>query len=67
MGILGDFLNSMGQGALESAALRSQGVGVPQKKGKRKAKSSKSAEDCTPCAAMAKVDSHRQRLGYSIK
>ncbi len=67
MGILGDLALAMGNGALESAALRSQGIGVPIKKGRKmKTKGQDANEGCTPCAAMARVDATRKRLGYSI-
>jgi len=59
MGILGDFINTVGNGALQTAA---QAPGTV-KKGRK----IKKGETCTPCQAMANVDNHRQRLGYSIK
>jgi hypothetical protein len=68
MGWLGDLVTKVGNGALESAAMHQAGIGVPEKKGGRKMK--KAGDEgggCTPCAAMANVDSHRTRLGYSIK
>jgi len=60
MSILGNLLKSLGDGALESAALRQQlhGGGQNPKKG---------GETCTPCQAMNNVDQHRRRLGYTIK
>ena len=67
MGWLGDLVKTVGNGALESAAMHSAGVGVPAKKGSRKMKKADAEGGCTPCAAMANVDSHRTRLGYSIK
>lgn len=63
MGILGDFVINVTNGALQSAAAKS--ASQPVKKG-RKAKKG-GFEGCTPCAAMANADAHRQRLGYSIK
>lgn len=60
MGILGDFLTTVGNGALQTAA---QAPSQQVKKGRK----AKKGETCTPCQAMANVDHHRQRLGYSIK
>jgi len=51
---------AMVDGAVQSAAMRSMANGPPQgRKAKKKG-------GCTPCAAMANVDKHRSRLGYSI-
>ena len=69
MGILGTFLQTAGQGMLESAAMRSQGMGVATKGKKRSMKKGASDDDpmsCGPCAGMAKVDQTRARLGYSV-
>lgn len=64
----GKLLQGLGNGALESAALHAQGIGVAPRKGRRAKRGTKGAEEssCTPCKAMANVDAHRKRLGYSI-
>lgn len=61
MSILGDFLLNVGNGALQTVAQ------APSNQPVKKGRKAKKGETCTPCQAMANVDAHRSRLGYSIK